>query len=139
MCPQARQRTRSLSATPKPAVVGASPGSPASPATRRCSPRSSPPQAAHSAAGAGSAPEPLRSATSRDRGGEGEVREADLVSVVVPMYNEEATARELYRSVCDALAGIPFELVAADDGSTDATPRILAELAGEDERVKVVT
>ncbi len=67
------------------------------------------------------------------------MREAQLVSVVVPMYNEEGTTRELYRLLCGALALLPFEVIAVDDGSTDATPEILAELADADERVKVVT
>ncbi|HEV2061220.1 MAG TPA: glycosyltransferase family 2 protein [Solirubrobacteraceae bacterium] len=62
----------------------------------------------------------------------------ELVSVVVPMFNEESTTRELYRRVSAALAGEAFELVAVDDGSTDATPAVLAELADADPRVKVV-
>ena len=66
------------------------------------------------------------------------MREARLVSVVVPMFNEEGTARELYGRVCAALDDVPFELVAVDDGSSDSTPAILAELADADDRVKVV-
>ena len=62
----------------------------------------------------------------------------ELVSVVVPMFNEESTTRELYRRVSAALAGEAFELVVVDDGSTDATPAVLAELADADPRVKVV-
>ena len=66
------------------------------------------------------------------------MRDAQLVSVVVPMYNEEGTARELYSRVCSALDGVTFELVVVDDGSSDATPAILAELADSDQRVRVV-
>ncbi len=66
------------------------------------------------------------------------MREPQLVSVVVPMYNEEGTVRELYRLLCDALADLRFELVAVDDGSSDATAAILAELADADPHVKVV-
>ena len=67
------------------------------------------------------------------------MRSAELVSVVVPVYDEEGNAVELYERVCAALDGVPFELVTIDDGSTDATPMILAELAAADDRVKVVT
>jgi polyisoprenyl-phosphate glycosyltransferase len=66
------------------------------------------------------------------------MREAQLVSVVVPMYDEEATVRAFSSRVCDALHDVPFELVAVDDGSSDATPAILDELADADARVKVV-
>jgi polyisoprenyl-phosphate glycosyltransferase len=66
------------------------------------------------------------------------MREAQLVSVVVPMYDEEATVRAFYDRVCAALDGIPFEIVAVDDGSADATPAILDELADADARLKVI-
>ena len=68
-----------------------------------------------------------------------EGREARLVSVVVPMFNEEGTAEELYERIGRALAHVPFEVVAVDDGSTDATQGILARLADQDDRLKVVT
>ncbi|MDQ6914750.1 MAG: glycosyltransferase [Actinomycetota bacterium] len=65
-------------------------------------------------------------------------RALKLLSVVAPMYNEEGTAEEFYRRVCEALDGLPFELVVVDDGSSDATPFVLARLADQDPRVRVV-
>src|SRR3954471_11826579 len=65
-------------------------------------------------------------------------REPQLVSVVTPMLNEAGTARTFYERVGGALDGVPWELVVVDDGSTDGTREILAELATADERVKVV-
>jgi polyisoprenyl-phosphate glycosyltransferase len=66
-------------------------------------------------------------------------RQLDLLSVVTPMLNEEATAEAFHARVSSALDGLPFELIIVDDGSTDRTPEILARLAETDPRVKVVT
>ena len=66
-------------------------------------------------------------------------RTLTLLSVVTPVLDEEASIREFHDRVAAALEGVPFELVLVDDGSTDATPRLLAELEGEDERVRVIT
>jgi polyisoprenyl-phosphate glycosyltransferase len=65
-------------------------------------------------------------------------RHLSLLSVVAPMLDEEATARAFCERVRTALDGLPWELVVVDDGSRDATPQILAELARADERIKVV-
>jgi len=62
------------------------------------------------------------------------------VSVVVPCYNEEESLPELHRrvgAVCEAL-GLPYEIVLVDDGSRDATWRIIDDLAQLDPRVRGV-
>lgn len=52
----------------------------------------------------------------------------DLTSFVVPAYNEERCLGLALRSIHDAAraCGIEYEIVVADDASTDATPRIAA-------------
>jgi glycosyltransferase involved in cell wall biosynthesis len=56
------------------------------------------------------------------------------LSVVMPCFNERATVREIVGRVLAQPYDI--ELVIVDDGSTDGTRDILAELAAEDPRVK---
>ena len=52
------------------------------------------------------------------------------VSVVIPVYNEEANVRPLADEVYDALHGqFAFELIFVDDGSTDGTAATLESLA----------
>src|SRR3984957_20540586 len=66
------------------------------------------------------------------------MRELALLSVVAPVYNEEATVGEFYARICTALEGLPFELVLVDDGSTDGSPAALERLAEQDPRVRIV-
>jgi dolichol-phosphate mannosyltransferase len=54
------------------------------------------------------------------------------LSVVVPCFNEEAVLPELARrllAVCESVAPGSYEIVLANDGSTDRTGAILAELS----------
>ena len=58
-----------------------------------------------------------------------------VLSVVMPCFNEEDTVRD----IIDAVLASPLvgEVVAVDDASTDLTPKILAELADDDPRVRL--
>ena len=62
------------------------------------------------------------------------------LSVVVPIRNEEPNLPELYREFTEALTafGRPYELVLVDDGSTDRSFAVLAELQAKDPRVRVI-
>jgi len=53
-----------------------------------------------------------------------------LISVVMPVFNEEATVREIVRRV--QATGLPIEIILVDDCSTDGTPEILRELDEQD-------
>jgi glycosyltransferase involved in cell wall biosynthesis len=68
-----------------------------------------------------------------------------LLSVIVPMWNEEAgfrTTVSVIRDACSELVAArlvdAYELVLVDDCSTDATGRLADELAATDPRVRVV-
>jgi undecaprenyl-phosphate 4-deoxy-4-formamido-L-arabinose transferase len=53
-----------------------------------------------------------------------------VVSLVVPVYNEETTVEEVYRQSVAALEslGQPYEIIFVDDGSTDGTWKTLERL-----------
>lgn len=68
-------------------------------------------------------------------------RALDLLSVVVPCFNEEPVIRETHRGLVAALEKVPelpFELIYVDDGSRDATLKLLRGLQRMDERVRVL-
>jgi glycosyltransferase involved in cell wall biosynthesis len=52
------------------------------------------------------------------------------LSVVIPVYNEQGTIREIVRRV--QAVDIAKEIIVVDDGSTDGTAGVLAEMEGEE-------
>jgi glycosyltransferase involved in cell wall biosynthesis len=58
------------------------------------------------------------------------------LSLVIPVMNEEDNIRPLLEAVHSALAGLDYEIVLVDDGSTDDTKKRILEYA--DERVRLV-
>jgi len=63
-----------------------------------------------------------------------------MLSVVVPLYNEEENVVELHRRLSAALGGmgIVYEVVLVDDGSKDATARMIDELHATDPNLSAV-
>jgi len=57
----------------------------------------------------------------------------DRVSIVIPVYNEEANLRDLVDRVAAAMqpSGADFELILVDDGSRDGSAALLDELAAD--------
>jgi polysaccharide pyruvyl transferase CsaB len=60
-----------------------------------------------------------------------------LVSIILPVYNGADYVRESIESVLGQTYP-DWELIAVDDGSTDATPQILDDYATRDSRVRVI-
>lgn len=59
------------------------------------------------------------------------------VSVVIPAYNASATITETLASV-QIQTVRPCEIIVVDDGSSDATPEIVARLAANDSLIRVI-
>ncbi len=61
-----------------------------------------------------------------------------LISIVVPVYNEEENIEHFYEEICKTMQplGYDFELVFVDDGSKDSSILILDHLSQRDDRVK---
>jgi undecaprenyl-phosphate 4-deoxy-4-formamido-L-arabinose transferase len=64
--------------------------------------------------------------------------ESPAVSVVVTVLNEEGAVDELYRRIESVLAGVAWEAVVVDDGSTDGTWARLVALHEQDPRWRAV-
>jgi glycosyltransferase involved in cell wall biosynthesis len=60
------------------------------------------------------------------------------LSVVMAVYNEQPTVAEIIRQVLAAPVDLPMEMIAVDDYSTDGTRAVLATLASQEERLRVV-
>lgn len=62
------------------------------------------------------------------------------LSIVVPMKDERDNVLPLHEAVTNALdkTNLEYELILVDDGSSDGTFGVLAELADQDRRVKVI-
>ncbi|MDR1101771.1 MAG: glycosyltransferase family 2 protein [Clostridiales bacterium] len=67
-----------------------------------------------------------------------------LISVIVPVYNEEELIEQSYKRITDALlpvvqAGDDYELLFVNDGSHDRSQEIIANFAKTDSHVKLIS
>jgi glycosyltransferase involved in cell wall biosynthesis len=62
------------------------------------------------------------------------------LSIVIPVYNEEENIPELYRRVTSSLQalGLDYEILFVNDGSQDATPKMINDLQVQDRRVVAI-
>ena len=68
-----------------------------------------------------------------------EAREAPLeLCVVIPTLNEVGNVEPLLERLGLALAGIEWEVIFVDDGSTDGTPEQLTRIAQSDRRIRMI-
>ena len=64
-----------------------------------------------------------------------------MISLVIPVYNEEILIEELFKRVQDSMKAITddFEVILVDDGSTDNTLTNLKSCNEKDKRFKILT
>ena len=63
------------------------------------------------------------------------------ISVVSPCYNEEENLPELYRRITDVMSAHPeydYEIIWADNASTDGSRALIRKLCAEDKRLKAI-
>lgn len=60
------------------------------------------------------------------------------LSVVVPFLNEEGAVKAVLLEILDALQDFDIEVIGVDDGSSDKTAAIIAEMAVEDARIHLI-
>lgn len=67
---------------------------------------------------------------------------AKLISLVIPVYNEEENLRPLYQEIVrvwkEELVEYGLEIIFVDDGSADGSAELILRLAQEDPRVKLI-
>lgn len=66
---------------------------------------------------------------------------APELSLFLPVLDEEENLRPMHAKIQEALAslGKTAEVIYVDDGSTDSSLKILKEIAGQDDRVRVIS
>lgn len=63
-----------------------------------------------------------------------------MISLVIPVFNEENLLKELFKRTIQSLSSITenFEIICVNDGSIDNSARILLELHQKDKRFKIL-
>lgn len=59
-----------------------------------------------------------------------------MISIVIPLYNEEKKMKENITEICKYLEKYDYEMILVDDGSKDKTWQLIKELHVENSRIK---
>jgi len=63
-----------------------------------------------------------------------------MVSVVIPLFNENESISDLYIEICDALSSYDnWEIIFVDDGSSDGSKEKIIEIISKDSRSKLIS
>ena len=61
-----------------------------------------------------------------------------MISVIIPIYNEEANIIKLSESILNALSDIDFEVLFINDGSTDNSEKIIESISQKHSNMKLI-
>jgi glycosyltransferase involved in cell wall biosynthesis len=61
-----------------------------------------------------------------------------MISIVIPIYNEEANIDKLTESILTALSGIEYEVLFINDGSTDNSEKKIQEVSKSNSHIKLI-
>ncbi len=71
---------------------------------------------------------------------------SNIISIIIPAYNEEGSLPELYHQIILSIDGMlkngtisQYELMFVNDGSTDATEKVLFDLHEKDNNVRIIS
>lgn len=62
-----------------------------------------------------------------------------MISIVIPVFNNNETLQELTARIAHALTGSDYEVLYIDDGSTDGSLQTLKSLANEHGRIRIIS
>src|SRR5258708_40160757 len=60
-----------------------------------------------------------------------------MISIVIPVFNEQESISSLYELIKKTLAKNSLEILFVDDGSTDNSLQVLKNLAAKDSKIKI--
>lgn len=61
-----------------------------------------------------------------------------MISIIIPVFNEQNSLDELYQRINDSLKGDKAEIIFINDGSTDDSFRILQAIKSKDKNVRLI-
>ena len=68
---------------------------------------------------------------------ENSVKQKDLISIIIPVYNAKLYIERCIQSICNQTYS-KIEIILVDDGSTDGSSDICDQIERKDQRIKVI-
>ena len=56
------------------------------------------------------------------------MKNSNLISIIIPVYNEEGSLNTLYLELLDTLNNYELEIIFINDGSFDDSPNIIKDI-----------